>query len=64
MQKGGGGGEVYEESAEKTGVSDVSDLPKGAERPGVKDRLEVHVEEVKCILMASREAKTEIPGSA
>jgi hypothetical protein len=31
------------------------------ERPGVKNGLEAHAEAFRCILMASREAKTEIP---
>ena len=34
------------------------------ERPGVKNGLEAHVEAVRCILMPSRESKTEIPVDA
>jgi hypothetical protein len=66
-----GDGEVREESAEKRTVPSFGFTERSRtafpgcpeERPGVKNALEAHAEAVKCILMAGREAKTEIPGS-
>ena len=64
-----GDGEVREEATEKPTVPSFGFNERGRaaspgcpeERPGVKNGLEAHVEAVRCILMASREAKTEIP---
>ena len=60
---------MREESTEKRTVPSFGFTEKGRaaspgcpeERPGVKNGLEAHVEAVRCILMASREAKMEIP---
>jgi hypothetical protein len=63
-----GDGEVREESTEKRTVPSFGFTERGRaaspgcpeERPGAKNGLEARAEAVRCILMASREAKTEI----
>jgi hypothetical protein len=64
-----GDGEVREESTEKRTVPSFGFTERGRaaspgcpeERPGVKNGPEAHVEAVRCILIASRELKMEIP---
>ncbi len=67
--KQAGEGKVREEATEKRTVPCFGFTERSRtafpgcpeERPGVKNGLEAHAEAFRCILMASREAKTEIP---
>jgi hypothetical protein len=64
-----GNGEVREESTEKRTVPSFGFTESGRaaspgcpeERPGVKNGQEAHVEGFSCILMATWDAKMEIP---